>query len=257
MTDPLRTPERIAFAGDWHMNRDWAADAIGYAREQGADVVIQLGDFGYTFDARFMKTCENAARLAGISLLFVDGNHECFPTLLRYPIRENGLRQLTSRVWHLPRGARWTWGELRFLALGGAHSVDRRWRTPGADWWREETISAPEAMRAVAGGPADVMVTHDCPAGVDLGLPEPGRSPFPEVEIRAANQHRALLRSVVDEVQPRFLWHGHYHEHAHRSTVDLGYGPVEVTGLDCDGSRMERNVQLVDLAELHSVVHHR
>src|SRR5262245_45957967 len=122
-TDPLATPARIAFAGDWHANTRWGISAIQFAAEQGAEVIIQLGDFGYEFRPAFLDGLERALVRTGLRLLFVDGNHEDFPTLLRYPVRSDGLRRLTDRVWHLPRGFRWVWGGLRWLALGGAHSV--------------------------------------------------------------------------------------------------------------------------------------
>lgn len=248
--DPLAEPRRIAFAGDWHANATWAEDAIDYARQQGAEVIVHLGDFGYQFNPHTLSWITNSLDAAGIPLLFVDGNHERFPTLLRYPIGDNGLRQLTDRIWHLPRGFRWMWGGIRFLALGGAYSVDRPWRRPGVSWWPEELITPQQAKRTIERGPADVLVSHDCPVGVDI----PGLRPdlFPALEILRADEHRQLLRTVVDAVRPRQIWHGHYHQDYGR-TVDFGYGLVKVTGLDCDGSSVEANVRVVDLADLRGV----
>jgi hypothetical protein len=245
MIDPLREPARIAFCGDWHMNGRWAAYAIGHAAALGAEMIIHLGDFGFTFTASFMHQVDTALAEADLPLLFVDGNHDDHEMLADYPIGENGLRRLADRVWHLPRGFRWQWAGVRYLALGGAHSVDRRWRTPGLDWWAGETIGRGDIARVLAGGPADVLVSHDCPAGVvipgiDDRLHPP---PFPVEELRASDEHRSLLRSTLDPVQPRAIWHGHYHVR-YSVTADLGYGPVAVTGLDCDGSSLDRNVQI-------------
>jgi len=36
-------------------------------------------------------------------------------------------------------------------------------------------------------------------------------------------------------VRPRWLMHGHLHL-SYQRQVDLGGGPIEVTGLDCDGA---------------------
>lgn len=247
--DPLATPARIAFAGDWHANTAWAVAAVEHATERGAEVIVHLGDFGYDFRAEFVGGVDRALRKAGVPLLFVDGNHEDFPTLLRYPVHGNGLRRLTDHLWHLPRGLRWQWSGVRLMALGGAHSVDRLWRTAGVSWWREETITAGEAARATAGGPVDVLVCHDCPAGVDIpGLAESAHL-WPPEELALADEHRTLLRSVVDAVRPSEIWHGHYHRR-YRAAADLGHGPVLVQGLDCDGTNIEDNVVLVDLAEL-------
>ena len=137
-TSPLTTPTRIAFAGDWHENAVYAQRAIRYARKQNADVLVHLGDFGYSFSDHFVNTVTRDLGRAGMPLLFVDGNHEDHPKLNQYPVEANGLRKVTDRVWHLPRGFRWQWDGVRFLALGGAHSVDRPYRTAGVSWWSEE-----------------------------------------------------------------------------------------------------------------------
>jgi hypothetical protein len=251
VTDPLAEPTRIAFAGDWHMNHRWAAKAIAHARDQGADVIIHLGDFGYTFDAPFMKAVDRALAYARLPLLFVDGNHEAFPTLLRYRVHDNGLRKLTGHVWHLPRGFRWQWGGIRWLALGGAYSVDRPYRVPGVSWWRDELITDAQVALVVADGRADVLVAHDCPAGVVIpGVDDrAGLPPFPPLEILRAQEHRQLLRQVVGAVQPRLIFHGHYHT-LYEAHPNLGYGPMHVVGLDCDERTLDGNVMVVDLADI-------
>lgn len=251
MSNPLAEPERVAFVGDWHANTSWAVLAIEHAKERGADVIVHLGDFGYAFQARFVGDVADACRRTGLHLLFVDGNHEDFRRLNRFPQRDDGLRVVADRVWHLPRGHRWEWGGLRLLACGGAHSVDRPWREPGVSWWPQEWVTDDDVVRCVDGGPADMLVAHDCPTGVDI----PGLRPdlFPPLEILRADEHRAVLRRIVDGTQPAVVWHGHYHQ-AYRRTVDFGYGPVTVTGLDCDGTTLAGNVAVVDLAVLAASV---
>jgi hypothetical protein len=237
------------------MNGRWAAHTIRHAADQGADVVVQLGDYGYTFDAPFLSTVDKALADTGLHLLFVDGNHECFPTLNRYPIGANGLRQITDRQWHLPRGFRWQWAGAQFLACGGAHSVDRPYRTPGVSWWPDETISAVDVARCVDGGPADVLISHDCPTGVTIpGIDDrTGPAPFPADEIARAQEHRAVLRQIVDATQPAAIFHGHYHRYYERHP-NLGYGPVHVVGLDCDGTTLDGNVLIIDMDGLQQQI---
>lgn len=250
-TDPLAEPQRIAFAGDWHQNTDYAEHAIAHAREQDANVVLHLGDFGYNFTRPFLDGVTQALRAVGLSLLFVDGNHENFTRLYRYPVGPDGLRQLTDRIRHLPRGFRWQWAGVRFLALGGAHSVDRPYRQAGVSWWKEEAISDADVARVAEGGLADVLVSHDCPAGVVIpGIDDrTSPPPFPPLEIIRANEHRQILRSAIDPVRPSTVWHGHYHV-SYDATTDLGWGPVVVHGLDCDGGPLDENVRVVDVTSL-------
>lgn len=251
--DPLTVPKRITFAGDWHMNTKWAVTAVYAAADMGADVIVHLGDFGYTFYPRFLRPLGAALEETGLHLLFVDGNHENHQWINRQPRRPDGLRMIhPPTIWHLPRGFRWTWNDVRFLALGGAHSVDQQYRRKtGALWQREETITPIEAQLAIEGGPADVMVTHDCPSGVNIpGIDDPDRvPPFPGSEIVRSHEHRKLLRTVVDAVRPVSLWHGHYHLN-HAQNVDLGWGDMSVIGLDCDGTSLVSNLVTVDLFKL-------
>lgn len=250
--DPLGfTPQRIAFAGDWHMNGVWAVHAIEYAARRHATAIVQLGDFGFTFDAGYLLAIEATLRRHGLPLLFVDGNHECFPILHEYRIGENGLRQLTDHVWHLPRGFRWQWGGQRFLALGGAYSVDRRWREPGLSWWSEETLTPRDVMRASYGGHVDALIAHDCPAGVTIpGVDDRALPPgFPPEELGRASEHRETLRLVANATHPTAIWHGHYHRR-YETSADLGWGPVQINGLDCDGTKLASNVQVVDLDDI-------
>ncbi|GAA0550128.1 hypothetical protein GCM10010172_35280 [Paractinoplanes ferrugineus] len=251
--NPLATPQTIAFAGDWHENGRWAAKAISHAVNLGADVIVHLGDFGYSFSRRFLADVSAAALFQGLPILFVDGNHENFDRLCRFPIGPFGLREVADNVWHLPRGFRWEWDGVRFLALGGAHSVDRPFRVPRVSWWKEEAITDGQANEAIAGGPADVLVAHDCPAGVPIpGIDNRATPPpFPPLEIMRSEEHRQVLRRVVDGVRPSWVWHGHYHV-AYDMVADLGYGEVRATGLNCDESHLGQNIAVVTLAGLRT-----
>lgn len=239
--------QSVAFAGDWHANPLFARKVIRSLADE-VDIIVHLGDFGVGFGDRYLQVVDEAAHEADLVVMFVDGNHEDHAWLEAQPVSDDGVRRLAPRVWHLPRGFRWEWSGLTFLALGGAHSVDRQSRVPGVSWWPGEAISLQEALRASEGGPVDVMVTHDAPAGhIIPGLMPPGT--FPQEEIEASEAHRQMLRRVVDEVRPRALWHGHYHS---RYRVETDYGCI-ITGLDCDGygeSGLHNNVNVVDLAEL-------
>jgi hypothetical protein len=152
-----------------------------------------------------------------------------------------------ERIWHLPRGCRWRWHDREWLALGGAVSLDLARRTPGQDWWPEEEITWRQAGAVISAGPADVMVTHECPAGVEHTFPPPP-SWWAAADLRRSDAHRALVREVVLAVRPHWLMHGHLHI-GYQRRVDFGSGPVEVTGLDCDGAE-HSNWAILDVASM-------
>src|SRR5580704_14524363 len=146
-------PGRIGVAGDWHGNTAWATRAVrkmaALLPADGPRVIVHLGDFG---------------------IWPGPGGQEYLARLQPGP---DGRAQVTERIFHLPRGHRWRWHGRDWLALGGAVSLDRAGRTEGASWWPEEEITLRQAGSVIEAGPADVMVTHECPAGIVHAFPPP------------------------------------------------------------------------------------
>jgi hypothetical protein len=64
--------------------------------------------------------------------------------LRQLPTRPDGFVEVTDRILWAPRGHRWTWQGVRFLALGGAFSIDRQYRKLDSGrwgWFKEEVIT--------------------------------------------------------------------------------------------------------------------
>lgn len=252
---PLESnPTRVVMAGDWHGDTGHARSVIEWAKRQGADGIVHLGDFGVwpgQSGQRYLQQVQAPLNAAGLWLAFIDGNHDDHWQLRD---RDNGLPgpvQMRWNIWHLKRGLRWAWHGRTWLALGGATSLDRPSRRPGVSWWPEEEITAGQVIAVAQGGPVDVMLTHDCPAGIDIpGLPP--ASAWPAEELVRANAHRRVLRSVVDEVVPARLWHGHFHVRHDAVLHGAGY-MTAVTGLNDNTGPWHENVQLIDVATLTEV----
>jgi calcineurin-like phosphoesterase family protein len=248
-------PDRIGVAGDWHGNTAWATRAVrkmaGLLPPSGLRVIVHLGDFGI-WPGRdghdYLTALTGALADADAELWFVDGNHEDFSQLARLQPGPDGRSPVTDRIWHLPRGYRWRWHGREWLALGGAVSVDRALRTAGVNWWPEEEITWRQAGAVIDAGHADVMVTHDCPAGVPHSFPPPPPS-WSAADLRRSEAHHGLLREVVLAVEPRWLMHGHLHI-GYQRRVDLGRGVIEITGMDRDGAE-HSNWATLDVAGMH------
>jgi Icc-related predicted phosphoesterase len=246
-------------AGDWHGNIPWARKVIEQMPSMPGKpkLILHAGDFGlWPGDSgeRYLKYVTAELNDIDAQLWFVDGNHEDHVRLTRtirdapQPDPHNHKHEITERIWWLPRGYRWTWHDRTWLALGGATSVDRAVRTPGVDWFGAERIRANQEKLACEPGHADAMITHDCPNGVPMNLPPPPSW----WELGPAEQHRQVMRRVVEHVQPELLVHGHYHLF-HDSKVDFDHGTTRVIGLDCDGTTTADNTVVLDTRTLETV----
>lgn len=242
-------PELVAFAGDWHGSIRRAEAACRELKH--VSTIIHVGDFGYWTNIpgtrKFLYRLNRVLEENDQVLLWIDGNHEDhsrIAKLITDPV--TGLQPVTQRIWHIPRGHRWVWNNLVWMGLGGAHSIDRKWRTPGHDWWPEESLTDKDIEYASRPGPVDVMVTHDCPQGVDIPVLRGGSSQWPREDVYASDIHRSILRTVVDDVSPRLLVHGHYHCRYHEQLPLRNGTTCHVHGLGDDGGSLSDNLWVVD-----------
>ncbi len=161
----------------------------------------------------------------------------------KLPVRPDGFVEVTGRILWAPQGHWWTWHGVRFLALGGAYSIDRRDRKLDSGrwgWFREEVITPEQAKRAIAGGSADVLLTHDAPAGA---LPRVADWPTPYDP--ATMQSARHVQAVAEATKPKVLLHGHWHQF---QQVRLPEQETEVIGLSMDGT--EQSWLVLDLPGL-------
>lgn len=255
----MSDPSRVMLAGDWHGSGQWAQKVIHHARKSGADAIVHVGDFGWWVDCvdthKFLRFTQKNLEECGINLYWVDGNHEDHDRIQEWLEATDGQPwsdKRYPRITHMPRGYRWEWWGKTWLALGGAHSVDRLHRIPGRSWWEGEHLSDADIARAIDGGTVDIMVSHDCPSGVDIpGIHadeklDASKSFWPASEIAAANIHRNRVRRVVDVVRPKMIVHGHYHVSYWSGYQYADGSRATVRGLDCDGSTLAAHTLLLD-----------
>ena len=242
--NPFDSPgEQVIVAGDWHDHPSWGSTVVKFAAEHDIRLILQVGDFGFgaSFDSqkrleRLNADCEDF----DVNIAVVDGNHEDFDWLERYPITRFGLRAVRPRIWHIPRGHRWTWDNTVWVGVGGAVSVDRAMLTEGKNWWPQEALTEQQAAQVIQAGPADIMLTHDRPSSVAVAFGEtPGSwhdrvrlNGWAKKDLIASDEHSARLQTVVDAVQPKRLFHGHMHQQYVRTVEHTSWGrPYQVVGL--------------------------
>lgn len=248
---------RILVAGDVHGNTKHMYWLIATAVSHEVKIILQLGDFGaweHTEDGRkFFNDVNRIAKRNGVTIVFICGNHDKTSLLLsKYGSKrdEDGFLVCRSNLRYIPRGTVWTWGATRFLAFGGAYSVDKEWRldlerqrrekweykrslgsrqrdtSSGYFWFPEEEASEEEFLKAMGDGSrVDVMVTHDKPRGSN---PRWNRKDYLEC---LPNQDR--IQALLQARTPSILLHGHLH-YPYEDRVRHDGGWCLVKGLDAD-----------------------
>ena len=173
-------------------------------------------------------------------LIVSGGNHDNWDTLSKLSVESDGLATYRSNIRVLPRGGRTNISGLKVGGLGGAYSVDQEYRTEGKDWWRDEEPTRADADKLLSGGPVDLLITHDAPAGVAVQ----SKFDLPPEMIERAGRTRALLREVVDTLAPPHVFCGHWHQRRVQTLCHHGGSVTRVDVLDKEYSR-EGNAALV------------
>ncbi len=271
---------RALLLGDTHGNQRRCVQAIAAARDTGCSAVVQVGDFGYwphnTSGLWFLRNVEKFAAEAELPFYWLGGNHENWAMIAKYlehatdpaalgvdalartpdvPGRGKGGQpspRAPGYLRYLPRGCRWEWGGVRFLALGGAWSIDWHLREQGRSWWPTEMIDDADVERAVAGGDVDVLLCHDAPGDYLV----PGMHAFMKMNPGAGvggnrtQENRDRLTAVVEATHPRLVVHGHYHEMYDRDAVwalgtpEKWHNRVVGLGADVSGDLRQQAVVL-------------
>ncbi len=231
------------------------------------DVIVQLGDFGFwegkknrtkspdgfvTGLEHYLATYNEHHRFGDpLRVLWLDGNHESFDLLYNYPVRFDGVRPITNHIWHLPRGLRWEWFGKKFLAIGGANSMDRIYRQEGVSWWPQELITDEDVEKSM-GGSVDYMLCHTVPSIIDFGLPP--MKGVPASDHILGDKQQEQLQLVFENVTPLTVLHGHWHKPYHQTVRVRGRGEegyfCDFYGLGCDGMSLEQTVRVVDLSDI-------
>lgn len=176
------------------------------------DYLIVLGDFGLFWTLGSQKNLaaiEKVQRLE-YTLLFVDGNHENFDWLEKFPVIDKfggKARCCGENIFHLMRGEIYTIEDRQFFVCGGAASVDKQFRYPHISWWPQEDISGPEERKAIetldnANGRVDFILTHTCPESIIL----------PMLGVPYIQDTTSKFLETVKERLPSAPWYfGHWH----------------------------------------------
>lgn len=223
----------VLFVGDSHGNMAYMRHALDAALRANADLVVQVGDFGFWPSKSFSAIVNDEFTAANMPLWAIRGNHDFTGDAYQYlttPTFTPGL-QLVSDGWKTEIDG------VSVGFLGGAVSVDQEARIEGRSWWSDEITSDDNVKAALFNGPVDVWVTHD--AVFRPPMKEPWAfSPYVEMQLSIQRQK---MEKVFHALKPRLHIHGHWHC---RYRAETPYGRVIGLDYECmDG------LMLIDFTE--------
>lgn len=166
----------IYLIGDTHCNALGDGRKIKKTPAKEGDYVIVLGDFGFIWTSRDNHEIKwfNRFKKLPFTLCFLDGNHENFERLKRFPEVDfcGGKAGLIyDCVYHLKRGQIYNIEGNKILTIGGARSIDKDRRIPGISWWKDEEIKYDEQNKTLDNlnnhnWKVDYVLTHTLPTQI-------------------------------------------------------------------------------------------
>lgn len=198
------------------------------------DYIIICGDFGgvwdYILESKTEKYWLDWLNEKNFTTLFVDGNHENFTRLYKYPVEEwhgGKVHKVRDSVFHLMRGEIFNIDDKKFFTFGGASSHDikdgvlnldetdkiNEYRKRGAEfrirdfsWWDLELPTKEEMQRGIeklknVDYNVDYIISHCAPTNIQALI----SSKYDK------NYFTDYLQKIYEKTKFKKWYFGHYH----------------------------------------------
>ena len=231
----------VLLSGDFHANAQNELNAVTkktlietHGRKNYGNIRyhVILGDGGFMWPGNNKVDLANYEALAcrPFPILCVIGNHE--PILGRSDIPEVdiGIGETVLKIHDAPfvaylkRGKVYTIDGFKFLVLGGALSIDKRYRKPYISWWEKEYWSEQEKQDVFTllqtENVFDSVLSHTGPHRINKQL-----FVNPLYADKFTDDVADLNDQIDSKIQCRDWWCGHWHrdEYYHDEALNRGY----------------------------------
>lgn len=196
----------VYLTGDIHGNLDCYREKL-FRKLGPEDVVIVLGDFGYSWNIQERESFEKLN--LSCKIISILGNHENYSFIYECPI-ENILGakcyKIFSNCYHVKNGEILILENLNFFCFGGALSIDKGRRVVYSSWWPEEIPSYEDYENAIANLESynykiDFFLAHTCPTEVrdrlfkySLKVTDPTEKMISQLEFEIRNHNKDSYR---------------------------------------------------------------
>lgn len=182
--------EKLIVVGDLHGHWSEMLQYLRILRDHSYDgEILQIGDVGIGFGDQSSAEFFDDMFAEHQNMRFIRGNHD-------------NPAEVKNSSHYIQDGL--VEGERMFV--GGGHSIDKEWRTPGLDWWEDEELSIEQFNRVIdtyLHAKPRQMFTHECP---DFLLPL-----FPQKMLPIPSRTRQAFQAMWEAHKPELWVFGHFH----------------------------------------------
>jgi len=233
---------RIFVCGDTHIPNDiQKLNSRNFPEQKELtkkDVLIQLGDFGGIWYAigenKEQEYWLEWLALKNFTTAVVLGNHENYDIIETLPwttMWDNDVQYYETpksgnRIYFLKRGAFYNINGKKILAIGGAHSIDKLYRTEHISWWSQEDITHREIEACFdeldeKGYEADYILSHTCPSRLVVQFLIESNAYY---QGKITDTTAEFLDEIDNRVEFKGWFFGHMHiDFTHTETSDDGH----------------------------------
>jgi Icc-related predicted phosphoesterase len=190
---------KILAVGDIHSNFN-AFNTLIEVKQP--DIVFQCGDNGYFWVG---KQAKGLIKPGNSKVYLIPGNHEdwnMYESIVgrhsKHPV------EVESNVFYCPIGSIIELNGKRVMFLGGADSIDKRYRTFGYDYFPQEILDQKDLDFVLSQNKVDIIISHTCPSVFEV--------PKYSFTDMVADPTRKVLDIVLEKLKPDLWIFGHWHE---------------------------------------------
>lgn len=166
----------VYITGDIHAALDSERQAFFQSLSKD-DILIVLGDFGYSWNEDMLKHRWAPLNIQCITLSVL-GNHENYSLINSRALKRvfgANTRELAPNTYYIMNGEICDIEGIKMFVFGGAKSIDQDFRKPWISWWPEEIPSQGEFLKGLDNlkknnWDIDLFLGHTCPADVASSL---------------------------------------------------------------------------------------
>ena len=205
---------KIIVCGDIHC--DWGA-LNNLINSHKPDIILQCGDFGWwphIHNKFWDKDDRKPYNQFGIKnkdtiIYWCDGNHENHEDIIIQ--KNNNIFDFAGKnIIYQPRGSILTIEDKNILFFGGANSIDKKRRTEGVSWWRDELPSIKdmyymEEQILKLNKKIDIVISHTAP---NIFIQELGF----DIGDKKKDPTCQFLDFILNNYCPKYWYFGHFHK---------------------------------------------